>query len=121
MASDRDRLTEILKICIEENIGVNDPNVSFEVDYENIADHLLANGVIVPPCKVGEKAWFILELDDELQICEETVVDFSTKGFYYSELLDGTGAQILVPYEEIGKTVFFTKEEAEKALKELGK
>ena len=24
---------------------------------ENIADHLIANGVIVPPCKVGDKVW----------------------------------------------------------------
>lgn len=47
--TDRDRLIELLENCIEENVGVNDPNVSFEVDYENIADHLLANGVFLLP------------------------------------------------------------------------
>ena len=25
----------------------------------NIADHLIANGVILPPCKVGQTVWFI--------------------------------------------------------------
>lgn len=45
---------------------------------------------------------------------------FSTKGFYYSEFLDGTGANILVPYDEIGENVFFNKAQAEAKLKELG-
>lgn len=70
------------------------------------------------PCKVGEKAYFVLQLDDEWYLSEETVVDFSTKGFYYSEFLDGTGAQILVPYDEIGENVFFDKLQAEAILKE---
>ncbi len=50
--TDRDRLIELLQNCVEENVGVNDPNVSFEVDYENIADYLLANGVRVIDTKV---------------------------------------------------------------------
>ena len=86
---------------------------------EKIADYLLANGVIAPPCNVGDKAYFVLKFDDKWEICEETVVDFSTKGFYYSEFLDGTGGQILVPYEEIGENVFFDKLQAEAKLKEL--
>lgn len=50
MSSDKNRLIELLKNCIEENIGVNDPNVSFKVDYEDITDYLIASGVIVTPC-----------------------------------------------------------------------
>ena len=70
------------------------------------------------PCKVGNKAYFVLQLDDEWCLSEETVVDFSTRGFYYSEFLDDTGANILVPYDEIGENVFFNKAQAEEKLKE---
>ena len=121
--TDRDRLKAVFK-----KIKYKPFQTSSECDFATqftdyaldcIVDGCLANGVIVPPCKVGGKAWFIVELDDKSIISEETVVDFSTKGFYYSEFLNGTGAQILVPYEEIGENVFFGKEKAEAKLKEL--
>ena len=123
---DRDRLINELKraktnCLIREGGGCIACTYRGRADcvLEIFADYLLANGVIVPPCKVGEKAYFVLKFDDEWQICEETVVDFSTKGFYYSEYTDGHGAQILVPYDEIGENVFFDKLQAEAKLREL--
>lgn len=80
---------------------------------EHFADHLLANGVIVPPCKVG----------DTVYVC-----------FSRTRVIECKVARIIIEHiEEIGmsficyggmhfdmrhwgKTVFLTREEAEKAL-----
>ena len=75
---------------------------------EVIADHLLSNGVIVPPCKVGDIVWEI-DADDpfeeELQVIESKVERFYVGTIHNLHLIDC-------------KTVFLTKEEALKALKE---
>ena len=47
--TDRDRLAELL---------INSPSLdTWENDFEGAADYLLENGVIVPPCKVGDTVW----------------------------------------------------------------
>lgn len=81
-----------------------------------IADHLLANGVIVPPCKVGDKIYY---LDRHSKKVEEDTVRFLT-------ITEKNGVRpILIRHNtkfwdfyEWGKTVFLTKEEAERALAE---
>ena len=107
-------------------------------DYENIdeyiADHLLANGVIVPPCKVGDNVYSLDECS-----CEDIDGVYTKCEFYgYGEddmiCAIPCGAKCPYQYRVIkcyvtesnilmfarlwGKTVFLTKEEAEKALKE---
>ena len=47
----RDRLIDILRKGITIKVG-EDP-------IETVADYLLANGVIVPPCKVGDDIWWV--------------------------------------------------------------
>ena len=89
---------------------------------ENIADDLLSEGVIVPPCKVGTTLYFLynspyadkpdltpriyktadwyLEVDKtRIVICTSDIHSFNKRYDYY-----------------LGKTVFLTREEAEKAL-----
>lgn len=84
---------------------------------ESIADDLLADSVIVPPCKVGDAVYILAGPNGrkyEKDICE---------GFYIGD--DGL-VQVRVrnmkgnhgTYGVIGKTVFLTREEAEKALEE---
>jgi hypothetical protein len=70
---------------------------------EWLADYLLANGVIVPPCKVGDTVYQI----DGVRVYESTIknVIYDTNGVAFDE-------------DAIGKTVFLTREEAEKALAE---
>lgn len=97
--TDRDRLIELLGDYLYS---------------EQIADHLLANGVIVPPCKVGDKVYLPC-LNDWGDIENYTITEF---------VLDNDGLLFVVddedrethPIEEIGTDVFLTKEEAEKAL-----
>lgn len=112
--TDRDRLTELL--C-EAPLEFN----TFESKYykstiSKISDYLLANGVIVPPCKVGDTVYFDTYLrGDSIGVRPHKVIEVkcviiteSSKG--------GIGAEI--PDWAFGKTVFLTREEAEKALKE---
>ena len=74
-----------------------------EVTVADIAEHLLANGVIIPPCKVGDTVYQI----DGVRVYESTIknVIYDTNGVAFDE-------------DAIGTTVFLTREEAEKALKE---
>lgn len=71
---------------------------------ERLADYLLENGVIVPPCKIGNT---IYQYDNDGRIYQSNVknVIYDTENIAFDE-------------REIGKTVFLTREEAEKALEE---
>lgn len=102
-----------------------------------IADHLLANGVIVPPCKVGHTLWvrwspsrghkesvypvkvYALRYDtkkNNMRVCVEGKFDITAYGGHYTHYYNATFA-----WNNIGKTVFLSREEAEKALKERSK
>lgn len=89
-------------------------NQYYKSTISKIADYLLANGVIVPPCKVGDKVYFDTYLHgDSVGVQSHKVINVKyvittepSKG--------GIGAEI--PDYAFGKTVFLTREEAEKAL-----
>lgn len=74
---------------------------------EAIADHLLANGVIVPPCRIGTKIYMLVTKIPKHGFPEFTFIK-ETKLTYLN--LERVIAQF-------GKTVFLTHEEAEEALK----
>ena len=102
----RDRLIDL----------IHDSDLS--LDSVRLADHLLANGVIVPPCKVGDKLYEVID-DEELFITELTVTEVGTKVVFYSGYVPPKDdIHYHIPIDEIGKTYFFTREEAEKALAE---
>ena len=85
----------------------------------DIADHLIANGVIVPPCKVGDKAFFIVNG----KIYRATVrylrwEHHKSRGVYTEMAADiNPLSSVIASFDDIGKTVFLTREEAEAALK----
>lgn len=89
--------------------------------FQNIADYLLANGVILPPCKVGEPVWFVEEGGDiGFSLIEKIRIEQRAKWnpelvFNCIYLVDFLRP---IPFSAIGRAVFLTKEEAEKALKE---
>ena len=99
----RDRLVELIQ---------NSVNGCARHWAEVIADHLIANGVIVPPCKVGDTVW---------------VYDFMwglipCKGDrpYHCICGEEGGCTFKMSFtdDDFGKTVFLTREEAEQALAE---
>jgi hypothetical protein len=101
----RDRLIELL----DWDCGWVEARAS------EVADYLLANGVIVPPCKVGDTVWYETYKNngsDCIGIQPHTVDKVDVRII--------CGAESIIPTEinlcEMGKTVFLTREEAEKAL-----
>ena len=134
----RERLIELLlsKSCMTNEC----PDVNCEEceciavhtgDADKIADYLLANGVIVPPCKVGDKVWLINSQFDCLQ---RRFIKFVNEGYVKAIKISMKPMKITIEYpdvndskgrckgadysaQSIGKTVFLTKEEAENALK----
>ena len=92
-----------------ENVPLQD------IEVERLADYLLANGVIVPPCKVGDKIYYI----DKYTNCveEDTVKFFTVTKDGIKPILEFHNTKFW-KYYKWGKTVFLTKEEAENALKE---
>ena len=94
----------------------------FTVSY--IADHLLENGVIVPPVKVGQTVYYIrggYYRKVNLEVCPITVTEISKKEvkgkLQWAFIANGTR----YVFGSIGKTVFLSREEAEKALSERSK
>lgn len=114
MSSDRDRLIELLVNFRKPDNPIT--QMAERMIIERIADYLLANGVIVPPCKVGDKVYLPC-LNDWGDIENYTITEF---------VLDNDGLLFVVddedrethPIEEIGTDVFLTKEEADKKLEE---
>ena len=91
---------------------------------ECIADHLLAEGVIVPPCKVGTTLYFLYN-SPYADKPDLTPRIYKTTDWYFE--VDKAGIVINTSdihsfnkvYDYVlGKTVFLTCEEAEKALAE---
>ena len=90
---------------------------------ETIADYLLANGVVVPPCKVGDTVWYINKYY-HISLFKDSVYKAKVVRIVTTAL--GTSLVIQIKSEgcceipgitDWGKTVFLTREEAEQALK----
>lgn len=91
--------------------------------YDQIADHLLANGVIVPPCKVGQVV-YPLNADPRFRAFVESV-EQTTNGFNFEWVQYDVGVDCTETWdaerfgiEDIGKTVFLDEAEYLKALEE---
>lgn len=116
MADMRDRLIELLKGAETKVTEVLSKPLALEEWLAIYADHLLANGVILPPCKVGDVLWDISEFLEgrehpEMYMLYADEIAIGGDGFF---AIDGCS----VRFEDFGKIVFLTREEAEKALRE---
>lgn len=117
--TDRNRLIELMQDWGTENTD------SFP--FESVADYLLANGVIVPPCKVGDTTFLLLEkLRGGYDIVESQCVCIAENkyGKVYSMAFDCAEIGNTLEYHnaDFGRWVFLTKAQAEKALAErIGK
>lgn len=117
--NDRDRLIELLDgFVFGTQIAVN----SVEWDstkVKELTDHLLANGVIVPPCKVGDTVYMIFENEiRELRVISLSYLFSSSFNHFNLHTENSRGAVLSYEMKDIGKSVFLTKEDAEQALKE---
>lgn len=101
---------------IEETLSGCDYSISRMVDLMK-AD--VEGRVVVPPCKVGETVYFV----NAKQILEFAVVGYAVDetgiSWVHSEHVDkigNTNERTFSP-DRFGKNTFFTREEAEKAMK----
>ena len=118
----RDRLIELLGKCCAKYL-----NVTHLLEFEKaiLVDYLLENGVIVPPCKCGDKVYYISQEPLNLSVQANTIYEADVVRIVTTRL--GTSLVIQIRNEygctEIpdirswGISVFATKEEAEQGLK----
>ena len=121
--TERERLIKLL----DERIAIQECSFSPDkpLTTDALADYLLARGVIVPPCKVKNTVWCVLE-DKQAEggwfISEEHVTDAGARGIWLSAFAppkDDHGN--FIPWKQVGVDTFTTREEAEAALAERRK
>jgi hypothetical protein len=116
--TDRDRLLELIRqgknmTPCEKNSEYNCKGVKCEdCESQSIADYLLANGVIVPQCNFKDT---IYRVDSKGQIYGDWELMYIQ--VYPDETLYIDDSDNYFTAENIGKTVFLTKEEAEAELR----
>ena len=110
----RDRLIEILgKFRTPICTGIN-----FKLpDVEGLADYLIENRVIVPPCKKGDTMYcdgrfFANHCKGEIMSFPVDIVLTEVCSTFRGEI------DMVFDFNQFGKDVFLTREEAEQALKE---
>ena len=113
--ADRERLTALLMAGAGDCLGKGGA-----LNCTKLADYLLEHGVIVLPCKFLSKCYVLPTRNNNLSDITET----KCLGFILSQ--DSYNANLVTEKNKLyqpcfgafGKTVFLTREEAEKALKE---
>ena len=83
-----------------------------------IADKLLAEGVIVPPVKVGQTVWYVSKYAGCVMPIQVISYEITSCGISHFGCWGGDFTPTEFKEEAIGKTVFLTREEAEKDLAE---
>ncbi len=97
-------------------------------DYDDMiqdcADFLIANGVIAPPCKVGDtvytniamQGWYMRKKNRPYK-AKIVFIGVNNVDNFMNVVFENDN-MIQFNFSQIGKTVFLAKEKAEKALKE---
>ena len=121
--TDRERLIKLLDDVIYNSLPKHNKG---EKVVENIADYLLSNSVIVLPCRVGDTVFRIKALSRQemyrrgLKPTEEIKRHKGQPLRFYNYVIYEIEKTTMKKswYKDLGKTVFLTREEAEKSLKE---
>lgn len=76
--------------------------------------------LVVLPCKVGQRVFALLDTDKHISECEVKQIGLGNEiGFVGIEPIGARGREYGVSIKGFGKTVFLTREEAEKALEAM--
>lgn len=115
----KEKLTEIIKSTIVNAHGTKLGDVFHPEFVENIVNNLIEGGAIVPPCKVGDTIWFELYGEVENAVIYSCDISLNSRGFWISDVRakNTHGMEAYFNGKSIGKTIFLTREEAERALK----
>lgn len=111
--SERKRLVEILKQnchCKNEDCEKCSSNGICFTHRE--ADHLLDNGIVVPPVKVGQTVYYVCGIHNKL-VEEAKIEEIYYNGESYMYLVNSN----YLHFEMTPDELYFTREDAVKALK----
>lgn len=123
--TERERLIRLLNNSLTGSVGLS------SMLSENIADYLLAKGVVAPPCKIGDtvytnismQGWYFRSKNRpySAKVVFIGLNDSKEMGYGFINVLynDRTGCMYQFNFADIGKFVFLTREKAEQALKEV--
>ncbi len=104
----RDRLKHLI-----DDLGID--IILTEDEKQHIADYLINGGVIVPPCKVGDIVYTINRRHPKKW--KVHFIGYNSQGEFKMHIATEKFTEMLEVWDyAIGKTVFLTREEAEKAL-----
>ncbi len=127
--TDRERLIELIRQGMKKHEVTIENYVIPTSDY--LADYLLENGVIVPPCKVGHTVYQATKLVNGNEFVTEGIIfevsstyengTAKTRFYFWAKGDEWTSRHysLWCDLTEFGKTVFPTKEEAEKAIRKI--
>lgn len=109
----RDRLIELLKEAPRLDVLYGQ-----EEEWQSASDFLLANGVIVPPMRLGQTCFRTSSYRNEFEECRVSSITQKADGTFKIRLTILRSKSVFeITTDDIGKTVFLTREEAERALK----
>lgn len=116
----RDRLIELISDMENKLYSTNEYRIAC------LADHLIENGVILSPCNVGNYVYFITDVNCQCftikfgRVYEISITSNDNLFLSIAEYdeSDNVVDEWDIPKCQWGKTVFLTREDAEKALRE---
>jgi hypothetical protein len=122
----RDRLVELLSDipCNAESWSAVCDGRCQEFDdldrcqIDRVADHLIENGVVVPPCSLHQTLWEIT-WNKRIEQCKVSSLTQKADGSFKIRISPKCSGVYEITPDKIGKTVFLTKSEAERTLKEM--
>ena len=103
--TDRERLIRLMREACRSKY-----DYAGNIGLGQIADYLIEHGVIVLPCKVGDTIYQI----DGVRIYASTIYEIT---YTENKVIFVTG-NVVFDERAINNSIFLTREEAEKALKE---
>ena len=112
--TERERLIELMTQAENEELSL------LEFEKKILADYLLENGVIVPPCKVGTHLYRITQpYRKALKVTEYIVKNFRTFGKKHRLQIEVQALNVPITNWMNYTDFYKTKEEAEKALHKI--
>lgn len=122
--TERERLYELI-VDADNEFFRETPYGTAQERIEKTVEHLLANGVLLPPVRVGDTVYYIVggyyKSPDNCKVSEPCkVVEISYRiGAKYAGFITNKGTRY--SFGGIGKTVFLVREEAEAELEKRRK
>ena len=116
----KDKLIELISQMQDYGEKETDFTTHIRVN-ERLADHLIANSVIVLPCKVGDAVYYPVFETDRVLLYKVISIKLNSKGLYVVCENHLSKSQMTHRATQIGKTIFLTEKEAKRALAEKRK